>query len=229
VIADALNQLADWHLKFAQDTESARLALEQVFERFPDSAWSHAASQRLAHLAQPDLLLGAHDRKPVPVPHAEIPSRPRGVPVTLPADDSAPEEAQQLVQHLEQFPADNEARERLATLYAHHYQRLDLAAAELEQLVAQPSAPPRQIVHWLNLLAGWQLELARDEEGARQTLQRIVDLFPNQAAAELARQRLEHLQRELKKTEAAKIVKLGAYEQDLGLKHGRPRLGPPPD
>jgi len=36
------------------------------------------------------------------------------------------------------------------------------------------------------------------------------------------------VQRELKKGEAAKLVKLGTYEQDLGMKWGRPKLGAPP-
>jgi outer membrane protein assembly factor BamD (BamD/ComL family) len=224
-IADALSQLAEWHVKIAQDTESARQALQEILQRFPDSAWSHAASQRLAHLGSAEQLLAPHGRQPVVLPHVEAVFDPRRAGSLPGSEESAPDEAQRLVQHLEAYPDDNEVRERLATLYALHYQRLDLAAGELEQLIAQPNAPPRRIAHWLNLLADWQLELAKDAELAHQSLQRIIDRFPDQAPAELARQRMEHLQRQLKKGEQAKVVKLGSYEQNLGLKWGRPPTG----
>ena len=36
-------------LKYAQDVDSARQAVEQIIERFPGSASAYAASQRLAH------------------------------------------------------------------------------------------------------------------------------------------------------------------------------------
>jgi hypothetical protein len=224
-IADALNQLADWHLKYAQDTEAARQAIERIIQQFPDSPWSYAATQRLAHLGTPETWLAPHDRQPVAVPHVEDTlERRRGPGPPLPEEPPA-EQAQKMVQHLEAFPEDNEVREKLAAIYAHYYRRLDLAAAELEQLIAQPHVPTRQVVHWLNLLADWQIEVEENEEAARQSLQRIVDLFPGLAAAEVAAQRMGHLQRELKKKEAAKVVRLGTYDQDLGMKKGPPRPG----
>jgi tetratricopeptide (TPR) repeat protein len=222
-IADALNQLADWHIKYAQDLDAARQTLDEIVQRFPDSPWAYAASQRLAHLGGAEQVLAPHDRQPVTLPHVEDAYPGRRGPAPPPPGESPAEEAERLVKHLEQFPDDNEVREELAALYAHHYQRLELAVGELEQLIAQPNAPPRKTVHWLNLLADFQLELAKDEEAARQTLQRIVDLYPEHSAAEMARQRMSHLERELKKGEAAKVVKLGTYEQDLGMKWGRPK------
>jgi hypothetical protein len=221
-LAAALNQLADWQLKYTQDITAARQTLEEVVQRLPDSPWSHAASQRLAHLGDTDSLLAQHDRRPVHMVQTE-PILGLGPGPALPsAQESPAEAAQRLVKHLGEFPEDNEAREQLALLYAHQYQRLDLASLELEQLIAQPNAPSRKTVHWLNLLADLQIELARDEEAARQALQRIIDLFPGHAAADLAGQRQSRLKLELKKGEAAKSLKLGTYEQDLGLKWGSP-------
>ncbi|MCX6904145.1 MAG: hypothetical protein NTW03_11855 [Verrucomicrobia bacterium] len=138
-----------------------------------------------------------------------------------------------MVKHLEEFPEDNDARQKLAMLYAHHYQRLDLAVAELEQLIAQTQAPPRKVIEWLNLLADWQIELEQNEEAARLTLERIIELYPGHAAAQMAQQRLGRLKLELRKAEVSQSVKLGAYEQDLGLKWGRPKnpatpSAPPP-
>jgi TolA-binding protein len=225
-IADALNRLADWKLKYEQDMEAARRVIQEIVDRFPGTSWSHMATQRLAHLGGADPL-AAHERRPMHLPHIEDSPFPSRGPAAAPQKTSE-DEAQALVKHLSEYPEDNEAREQLALIYARHYRRLDLAAEELEQLLAQPNAPSRQVVHWLNLLADLQLELAKDEAAARQTLQRIIDQFPEHAAAALAQQRQEHLQRELKRTEATKVVKLGTYDQDIGAKmHPPPHWGPP--
>jgi hypothetical protein len=66
------------------------------------------------------------------------------------------------------------------------------------------------------------LHVASDEEAARLTLQRIVDLFPGHSLAELASQRQCHLKLELKGTTTPTALKLGTYEQDLGLKKRYP-------
>jgi hypothetical protein len=98
-----------------------------------------------------------------------------------------------------------------------------MAAEQVEQLLAQPNVPAKHTVHLLNLLADLQIKHAGDVAGARQALQRIVDLFPESAAAETAKNRMVHLQLELRARKASQVVKLGSYEQNIGLK-GRPRL-----
>ena len=212
-IAYALTQLADWHLKYAQDTEAARQALEKIVERFPATDLGQAAAQRLAHLGTTAQQVAALDRTVIPLPE--------GVPyaawkehlekVAPPAAD--PDEAAgQLINHLEQHPLDAETRERLAIIYATQSQRLDLATIELEQMIRHPNQPPRQLVHWLNLLADFQITPGNDAGAAAQTLQRIIDLFPTQAAADLARQRMSRLKLELRKNEKSQVVKLGSYD-----------------
>jgi len=49
-VAAAMNQLADWHLKLAQDVNSARAAFKKIVARFPDTELSFQAAQRIAHL-----------------------------------------------------------------------------------------------------------------------------------------------------------------------------------
>ena len=100
--------------------------------------------------------------------------------------------------------------------------RLELATDQLEQMIQQPNQPARLVVHWLNLLADLQVRHGADYETVKQTLQRIVDRDPNAAAAEIARHRLALLKLELKATEKKQAVKLGTYEQNIGLKHSRP-------
>ena len=99
----------------------------------------------------------------------------------------------------------------------------DLAADQVEQLLSQPNVPAKHVVHWLNLLADLQIKHAGNVAEARQALQRIVDLFPQSAAAENARNRVAHLQLELRARKESQVVKLGSYEQNIGLK-GWPRL-----
>jgi len=65
--------------------------------------------------------------------------------------------------------------------------------------------------------------MARITTPCAETLEKIVDRFPDLAVAEMARTRLGHLKTELKGHQATPDVKLGVYEQNLGLKYGSPR------
>jgi len=220
-IAYAFNSLADWHLKLAQDREAARQDLEKIIGLFPDSEVSALASQRIAHLAQTEHLLAPHDRRKIAVtPGVEdigllMADRHPKAPEIDPVKQAA-----EYVAHLAEHPLDTEAREKLAVIYADHFGRLEMAADQLEQLIAHPGQPAKRVVHWLNLLADLQLKHAASYETVRATLQRIVELFPNHAAANTAASRIAHLKLELKGKEKSQDVKLGSYEQDIGLKGG---------
>ena len=224
-VAAAMNQLADWQLKLAQDADSARAALEKITTRFPDTELALLAAQRIAHLGGAEnILLAAHDRQPLAMPEGvknigllESSKHLR------PAEIDPAQLAADYVKHLEQHPLDTEVREKLAIIYADHYQRLDLAAGEVEQLIEQPNQPPKRVAHWLNLLADLQIRHGVDYDTVRGTLEKIVDRFPDLAVAEMARTRLGHLKTELKGHQATPDVKLGVYEQNLGLKYGSPR------
>jgi tetratricopeptide (TPR) repeat protein len=219
-IAYALYSMADWHLRFAQDREAARQNLEKVIELLPDSEFSMVASQRIAHLGNPDLLLSPHDRKRFAVQEGV---RNIGLlqkqNVVKPVEKDPAEQAQEYVKHLEQHPLDTEAREKLAVIYADHYTRLDLAMDELEQLIALPHQAPKNIVHWLNLLADIQIRGGIGFEEVKQTLERIIEVDPDLAAAEMARKRINLLRLELKSKQQNQSVKLGVYEQNIGLKN----------
>ena len=129
--------------------------------------------------------------------------------------------AAELVEHLTQHPHDAEARENLAILYTDHYGRPDLAADQLEQLVEVPNQTPKNVARWLNLLADLQVRGGADYDTVRKTLERIVELLPNHSAATLARNRIDTLKLELKARGKNQDVKLGTYEQNIGLKQGR--------
>jgi Tetratricopeptide repeat len=224
-VAAALTQLADWHLKLAQDADSARAVLEKIIAKFPDTPLAAQAAQRIAHLGGAEkILLAAHDRQAMFVPE--------GVKNIGLLDSSAqliPEEtdpaklAAEYVKHLEQHPLDTEVREKLAIIYARHYQRLDLATLELAQMINEPSQPAKRVAHWLNLLADLQIHCGADYEVVRDTLEKILERFPTLPVADIAQSRLNRLKLEMKGKTGTPDVKLGVYEQNIGLKYGSPR------
>lgn len=218
-VAFALNRLADWQLKYNYDAPAARQAFQRIIDMFPDSPEAHLAHQRLAHIAPPEMLARPETLPPVPVQpgEADLGVKPGPARLRLPGETAAARAAA-LARQLEQFPLDNQARQELAVLYAEEFGRLDLATEQLEWLIAQPHAPPGQVVHWLYLLADFQLRAGRDLQAARRTLERIIAAAPGSAAAETAGRHLLTLGLEAKGTQAGQVVKLGAYEQDLGLK-----------
>jgi outer membrane protein assembly factor BamD (BamD/ComL family) len=214
----ALYTLADWQLQFGRDPEAARASLERIVGLFPHTQFSHAAEQRIAHLA------GAgetrHQRE-----HAKFQVRERERNIGLrPPVQAEPEKidanalAGEYVKQLEAHPADTDTREKLAVLYAEQFHRLDLAADQLEQLIAVPEETPKHVAHWLNLMATLHIKLARDEESAEKAVRRIIEKFPNSGLAEVAAARLAALHQELKEGVMPQAKRLGIYDKDIGLK-----------
>jgi len=204
-LADALNQLADWHLKFNLDSGEARAALERIQQILPDSPFAMMAAQRIARLESSDDATAARNRTSVVMGVYEKNIGLRTVPVRLRPDDPDPETMIAGCQlQLEKHPLDSAAREQLALLYLEHYQQIDLAQQELEVLISNTSFSARERVRWLNLEATWQITYGADEEAARRTLQRIVEMSPNGAAAEVAKNRLARLKNELRGREKSR-------------------------
>jgi len=218
-VALALNTLADWYLKYYQDRNAARETLQRIIDRFPESEFALLSSQRIASLASTEHLIAPHDRKKFTVVEGvqnlgllDPKFHPQ------PANIDAAKEAAELVEHLKMHPLDAEAREKLAVIYADHYNRMDLATDQLEQLITHPNQPQKRVIHWLNLLTDLQIRHDANYDTTRATLQRIMDLFPGSPPAEIAANRIALLKLELKARHTNSPVKLGAYEQDIGLK-----------
>lgn len=225
-IAFAWNTLADWHLKYGLDRDAAREDLQQVVDLFPETDLALMAAQRIAHLADTDQLLAPHDRQLVAVPEGiKNLGLLQSTAHLAPAETDPANLAADFVKHLEQHPQDTEAREKLAVIYADHYGRLDLAADQLNQLIEQPNQPAKPVVHWLNLLADLQLRHGADPEIVRHTLERIIERYPSHAAADITRNRLNLINLEIKARGKTSDVKMGTYEQNIGLKSNRARPG----
>lgn len=224
-VVAALTQLADWHLKKAVDVDGARSALQRLVERFPGTEISLRAEQRLAHLGQTEkIILGQHDRQATVLPEGV-----NNIGLLDSTEFLKPKEvepgklAEVYVKHLQQHPHDSEVRGKLAAIYAQDFKRLDLATMELAQLINEPRHSPKQIAGWLNQLANYQIELGADIATVQATLEKIVENFPGAPVADLALRRLARLNSEFKGKEKTPGVKLGVYEQNIGLKYGSPR------
>ena len=226
-IAFALYSLADWRLKISSDREAARGALQQIITLLPDTEFALTAAQRIAHLGDsPGIRAAALDGKKFEVTAGvQNLGLLKSLDHLKPAEMDPAQAAAGLVEHLDRHPQDTEAREKLAVLYADHYGRLDFATMELEQMIGEPARPAKLQVRWLNLLADLQVRSGVDHAAIKSTLERIIDLDPDLAAAEAARKRIGLLKLELKGKQATPGVKLGTYEQNIGLKRGR-SIGP---
>ena len=221
--ASAWMALADWHLQINADVGSAEMTLRKIAARNPNTEFAFLAGQRLAHLVETreTILNQARlDNVPVPAGVKNI-GLLDSSPVLLQSEKSMEDTAKEYLDHLQDHPNDTEIRQKLVLLYARNFKRLDLAELELEQLIGQTGCSPRQISGWLNLLATIQIERGADLNSVRATLERIPELFPNLSLAEMARRRIELLNNELKGQKETSTVKLGVYEQNLGLKYGQ--------
>ena len=218
-LAFALYSMADWQLKIGQDRDAAQRALEQIIELCPDTEFALGAAQRIAHLGSAEMWLAPHERKKFAVTQGV-----QNLGLIKAREESKAAEADEgkltadYVRHLESHPFDTEVREKLALFYASHYGRVDLALDQLEQMIQQPNQPPRLVVRWLNVSADLQIRAGANYETIQQTLQRIVDLYPKTAAAEIARNRIALVKLEMKVKEKNTSVKMGRYEQNIGLK-----------
>ena len=220
----ALNRSADWHLELASDREAARQSIQEIVQRFPGSEFAHTAAQRIAHMTSDKMLAEQRERPIIALVRHDEPIGLQGkVADPRPQAEEPPAAAARLVRHLQSYPEDADAREQLAMIYADHYGRMDLATDQLEQLIALPGVTHKEIVHWLNMLVDFHVRVDQDRAAARAALERIMETFPKTASASLAESRLAHLDGEFKRNVKSQVVKLGSYENNMGLKGNVPK------
>jgi tetratricopeptide (TPR) repeat protein len=208
-LAYALNRLADWELQLAQDPAAARMIVQRIIDLFPDSQISALAEQRLSHLPTEQFLHEKGEPVRIDVPHiTQKLGLTRHHEQFMASQESPEQAAERLVAQLAQYPHDWESREELAKVYAESLQRVDRAVEHMEYLVALPHAPAKKTAQWLNQLADIHLKYGEGLEKGRETLQRIIDLFPGGAASESAMNRLMRLKIELNARKAGTTVKL---------------------
>jgi|GEM_PF-730534 tetratricopeptide (TPR) repeat protein len=177
----ALNTLADWQLKTG-DAASAKATLERLVAMFPGTELEQQTIQRLSRMVT---AAPRAKREAVVMPEFERDLGLRGMKLAIkpPGEETPDQKAALCIERLKAYPADWSAREELALLYAEHYQRVDLAVGQFEQLIAQPNQPQKQVVHWLHRIAELHVRFGNDRAAARAAHERIATLFPGTAAA----------------------------------------------
>ncbi|MFM1555982.1 MAG: tetratricopeptide repeat protein [Limisphaerales bacterium] len=158
----AMNTLADWQLKYAEDKDAARATLRGIMQRFPNTGAELLTAQRLARM---DAFIEYNDAR------------------------DAGQVVSDCLKQLEQHPLDNDTREKLACVYFERYDQPKQAWAELNTLIQRPFQQSRDVCRWLNMAADWHVKL-ENIAGARGAMQQIIALFPNTALAETAASRL---------------------------------------
>jgi DNA polymerase elongation subunit (family B) len=123
-----------------------------------------------------------------------------------------------------------EAREKLATIYANQFQRIPLAIDQIRLLIDQPGQPPKRIVGWLNRIADLELRADTGVDAARSALEEIHARYPDSPWSEHATLRIATLRKAAKANTPTPTLKIGVYEQNIGLKRGSSEIpNPDPD
>ena len=226
-------RLAELLVHRMNDVPAGKALLETILEENPDTEAAHTARQHLAHLPGA-MAASATERRKLVVVHHE---GSLGLTADLGAG-SLPQEdwtarAQEWVTHLEDHPKDWEAREKLATVYADHFQRIPLAIDQIRTLIDQPGQPPKRVAGWLNRIADLELRADSGAEGvgkARAALEEVQTRYPDSPWAEQAVERLAILGRSERAKTPTPTLKIGVYEQNIGLKRGSADIpNPDPD
>lgn len=189
-----LSHLAEAYLTHALDRAQAKVCLERIQELCVGTEQEIAAAQRLAHLASDDHLKSRAHPKRIQLQTYDRSLGLRGETPDIRPHEPTPEElATEYIQQLNEHPLDLETRENLAMLYAHHYQRLDMAIDQFETMVGFRNQAPKQVVRWLNRMADLHIKIAGNVKDAKGCLERICALYPDSSHEAQARKRIHYL------------------------------------
>ena len=221
-------RLAELLLHRIQDIPAGREILERILEDNPETEAAHTARQHLAHLPGASEASPTERKKLVVVHHETQLGLTEDLGAGTPPQEDWTARAQEWVTHLEEHPNDWEAREKLATVYADGFQKIPLAIDQIRQLIDQPGHPPKRVAGWLQRVADLELRSAEGGEAARESLEEIRTRYPDSPWAEQAVLRLTTLGRAERSKTPSPTIKIGVYEQNIGLKRGSSEI-PNPD
>ena len=196
-VSYALNSLADWQLKYGKDPEAAKVTLQKIIEKYPDTRASQSAESRIAHMASKESLEASDkpkEGKVMPKFERDLGLKGKKLQMEDLVQKVDPnEQTDQYLAHLEAHPNDWDTREKLAAHYIEHYQNVPCAVEELEILIKSKLAGKEDKCRWLHQIADWHTKIANDQESAKAALQRIVDKYPGSAHATRAEQAIQYL------------------------------------
>lgn len=120
---------------------------------------------------------------------------------------------------LAKFPEDYEGWMLLAEIHGDNLKENDAAQGFIQEILSHNGHAPRNLSFALGRSADWHLKLASNRDAARDSLQQIVDRFPDTEFAHAAAQRIAHLasDRMLAEEKDRPRIALPRHEEKLGL------------
>lgn len=196
-MAIALNRLADWHLKIAQDPEAARRVLLALCDRLRNTHMARMAQLRMNQLPRtPEELREQQSAAPIPMP-ALGDQLDDPFPVHEQMDrGKAASLANALAAKLSDDPNNVAAREKFARILTERLNKPDLGIEQLTLLLNMPDQENARRAEWLSTTAAWHIRYRHDPETGRGVLERVIREFPNTPQAIAARRRIHLLQME---------------------------------
>jgi tetratricopeptide (TPR) repeat protein len=225
----AFNKLADWQLTIAGDATAAKRTLVQIREVLPGTQAAQFASQRLATLDVSEESEAAAGDLNESYRHLAEESAakddfkgPLETPKAIEVDPLQTDEAKlkTCLRRAALHPDSINNREELAALYLGHLRQPALAIQQYEHLLTLPGTTIHQKTAWLNKVADIQIKSGETYEAIRATLELIVSLDPNAAAAARAEQRIAYLRIEIRgANKKTNKLQLASYDEYVGLKN----------
>jgi hypothetical protein len=212
--AVALQKLADWHLKLANDAVAARRDLQEICQMAPGTHLAHMAQVRLDQLPASNeewLQLQKGKTYRLPALRSDFDSAEPPAILTATPDDIF--QARRLSEKLTQNPNDPADREELARVLTEKLGKVDAGLDQLRLLLMLPNQPDQKLAEWLALSASWQLKFKRDEAAARKVLEQLARRFPQSAQAFAAQRRLNLMDLETK----VRARRTAATPEKIGL------------
>lgn len=196
-IGVALNRLADWQLKYAQDPDAARRALLTICERLRNTHISRMAQLRMNQL--PRTVAELHDQQTAAV--ISMPSLGDQMDQPIAEEDQvdrnqAAKLANECAATLTLDPDNVPTRERFARLLAERLNKPELAIEQMTLLLNMPDQDQSKRAEWLSMTAAWHIRHRHDPQTGRNILERVLREFPTSPQALAARRRLQLLDAE---------------------------------
>lgn len=221
------NKLADWQLNIFNSTACARQALETIREVHPGTKAAQLASQRIASMEFYDESIVAtteinatyndiveessrieKEKGPLDFPKSKKPNKVNENQKLLSA----------CLRRIEEHPESIVNREDLARYYFDQAKEWAMSIKQYEQLINMSGSTTSQQVAWLNKIVDIQLKSGARLEEMTLTLNRVIDIAPEAAAANRAQNRIMRLPIEIRGVSKKKTpLKLERRDEDLGL------------
>ena len=207
-ISVATHRLADWHLKFREDPDSARTILEELCRSCPGGHIEKMARTRIDRLPRTkEAFREEQMRKPIHLPALREPIKsPRESRTPSMGAHQATALANRCVEELTRDPNNISKREEFARILADHLGKFDSAIQQIELLMDIPDQSEGKYAEWLSLLGSWELQSDREGTSAKKILKQLIRRFPTSPQAFAAQRRLSLMEMDehFRKSKSAK-------------------------